>query len=141
MRVQISPCPLDSARSQPFFMVEFDYMKNLILKIAAFIFAIEGVYLLYKLVPTFLKYYQPDSVFLIPFLVSIVVSLFLIISAIGIFLSKNWSIVFAWLAILLPFLLTLVLPSARVPVVSDYRALILNVLIAIYLTTRWNKLK
>lgn len=116
-------------------------MKKTLINLIGVVQLIEGVYVLYKLIPIVLTYYEPTPPFLIVAGVSLISALALFLSGIGLFLKKNWSIVLSVLPVLLPILLVVVVPLSRIPLLGGYMIIAINVVIAIYLLAQWNKLR
>ncbi len=117
-------------------------MKKYINNILALLLLIEGIYYLYKFTLIFTKVLATFSYSNIPTLgVYIATILLFILAGIGLWRNKNWAIVFGWIAVILPQLLRTVEPLARIPLQNNYTILVLNILILIYISTQWNKLR
>lgn len=109
---------------------------NLILKIISFLVIFEGIYALYKTIFSLLYFYSSGA--MIIYSIASILDVLLLLTGIGIFFKKRWAIVLCWIAILLP----IVIPYARVFPTSGYSIIILNVILATYLTLiqrkEWN---
>jgi uncharacterized membrane protein (DUF2068 family) len=74
--------------------------------------------------------------------VYIITILSFILAGIGLWKNKNWAIICGWIALLLPQLLKFSTPLvARLPLQNNYTVLVINILILVYFSTQWDKLK
>ncbi|MGB8816255.1 MAG: hypothetical protein WCC74_03450 [Minisyncoccia bacterium] len=120
-------------------------MKKYINNTLSLFLFLEGLYFLYSFVLIFTKVINTfDSSNIASFyaiIVYIATMLLFIVAGIGLWKNKNWAIICGWIAILLPQLLKFVVPLARIPLQNNYTILVINILILVYLSTQWNKLK
>lgn len=120
-------------------------MKKYINKIIALLLLIEGLYLLYSFALIFIKFISTftssnmGSVYILAVYVATII--LFIVASIGLLRNKNWAIICGWVAMILPQLLKLVVPFAQMPLQNNYLVLVINVLVLLYLSTQWGKLK
>lgn len=104
------------------------------IKIISGLLALELVYTLIKIVPSLLNTFDISQPASYAFLIFILI-LFLA-SVIGIYFEKKWAIISLWIYILLPLFVGF---SVFVNFVGGYYVIIINVIIATYLSVHWNK--
>jgi len=119
-------------------------MKIYINKVLAIFLFAQGLYFLYSfflIFKRFINAFDYSAYAIYAYRVYIGTMILFIIAGIGLFRNKNWAILCGWIAILLPQLLKLIEPTARIPLSYNYALLAINILVLIYLSTQWKKLK
>jgi len=106
-------------------------------KIISIVLALEFVYALYKIIPTFLMSF--DSSQPVPYIIVFLILILLLISAIGIFFNKKWAVIALWVFIALPLIGRVVVPF--VTFIGGYYFVIVNVIAATYLSMTFSKKK
>ena len=99
-------------------------------KVISIILVLEFLFALYKTVPMFLMTYTSAS--LIPAILMFTTITLLLISAIGVFLNKKWSVIILWVFILFPFIAKTFM--SFIIFTGGYLFIVINVIIATYLT-------
>ena len=121
-------------------------MKNYINKFLAILLFLEGFYFLYNMAANYNKFinsFDPSllTVYVIVLSVYVISMVMFIASGVGVWESRRWSIICGWIAIILPQLLKLILPTARIPLNYNVTVFVINILILCYLSSQWRILK
>ncbi len=121
-------------------------MKKYINNASALLLLGEGVYFLYRflvIIPGLIATFDPSRGFLYVIIlgVFIITTALLSFAAIGLLQGKNWAIICGWTAVLLPQVVKFIFPFGIIPLRDSGILLIINVILLIYVTTQWGKLK
>ncbi|MDO8575449.1 MAG: hypothetical protein Q7R78_01985 [bacterium] len=119
-------------------------MKKYINNAIALILLAEGIYFLYNFVLIFTQIistfdYSANTMY--AYGVYIITMILFILAGIGLLRYKKWAIICGWIALILPQILKLIEPLSRIPLRDNYIILLINILVLIYISTQWRKLK
>lgn len=120
--------------------------KYFLMLLPYFLFA-QGFFVFYKIIPILLTYYQPESIFLLPWGSAALGAILAILTGIGILLKKRWSIILYLVFAVFPILITFFLHQVagivirvKLPGIGENWIIILNVILALYLLfSEWKK--
>ena len=99
-------------------------------KIVALILLLEFVYFFFVTTSSIITYFVSSSFVL--YAITYLFLFLLLISSVGLFMNKKWAVVFLWLFILLPLVLTGFTPLLLF--FGGYHFMVLNTIIATYFT-------
>ena len=119
-------------------------MKKYINNAIALLLLAEGIYFLYNFALIFTRLintFDYSAYAMYAYGVYIATMFLFLVGGIGLFRYKKWAIICGWIAVTLPQLLKLIEPLSRIPLRDNYIVLVINVLVLIYISTQWRKLK
>lgn len=118
--------------------------KYFLMLLPYFLFA-QGIFVFYKIIPILLTYYQPESIFLLPWGSAALGAILAILTGIGILFKKRWSIILYFIFAVFPILVTFFLQQVasiviRLPGLSESWLIILNIIFVIcFSLVEWKK--
>jgi hypothetical protein len=118
-------------------------MKKYIQNIVALLFLLQGIYVVYRFALIFMRFintFDYSAYEIYAYTAFIGTAVLFICAGIGLFSGKRWSIILAWVAVLLPQILKLIEPRSNIPLEYNYIILVINTLIMIYLSVQWKKI-
>lgn len=109
----------------------------------ALFFLLQGMYVVYRFALIFMRFintFDYSAYEMYAYTAFIGTAVLFICAGLGLFNGKRWSIILAWVAVLLPQILKLIEPTSNIPLEYNYTILIINILVTIYLSTQWKKI-
>lgn len=121
--------------------------KNYFVMLLPYFLFAQGIFVFYKIIPILLTYYQPESIFLLPWGSAALGAILAILTGIGILLKKRWGIILYFIFAVFPILIAFFLQQVagivsrvKLPGLSESWLIILNIILVICLSlVAWKK--